>query len=165
MKILMVCIGNICRSPMAEGILRNRALAMGLDWEVDSAATESYHLGSAPHPLSQKVCALHQVDISAQRARRVEPRDLSYYDRIYVMARDVYAHMAREMGDHPDWHKVDYFLHELEPGSQKDVPDPWYGEEEDYHEVFELIQRGCEAILSRYGRMPSVSGSHQDKKI
>lgn len=150
MKILMVCIGNICRSPMAEGILKKKAQGRGLNWKVDSAATEAYHLGSPPHPLSMKVCALNEIDISGQRARQVGPGDLDAYDKVYVMARDVYETMRQRMGGHPQWNKVQYFLQELEPDAPRDVPDPWYGEEDGYHEVFELIHRGCEAILSRY---------------
>ncbi len=135
---------------MAEGILQARAKAQGLAWEVDSAGTEAYHIGSPPHPLSQKVCALHDYDLSYQRARQVKPDDLDYYDRIFVMAQDVYHRLAQQMGDHPHWNKVDYFLHLLEPGSQGNVPDPWYGDESGYHEVFALIHQGCEALLAQY---------------
>src|SRR5438477_10163347 len=75
MKILMVCLGNICRSPMAEGILQDKALKAGLNWSVESAGTEDYHIGSPPHPLSQKVARMNGIDICNQQARMFVPED------------------------------------------------------------------------------------------
>ena len=71
MKILMVCLGNICRSPLAEGILKHKAKQAGLDWQIDSAGTNGYHVGEAPHRLSQKVARLNGIDICDQRARQI----------------------------------------------------------------------------------------------
>src|SRR5690606_39446437 len=76
MKILMVCLGNICRSPLAEGILKHKVNEAGLNWKVESAGTNSYHIGEPPHKLSQKVAKLNGVDICDQRARRFKPADL-----------------------------------------------------------------------------------------
>ena len=95
MKILFVCLGNICRSPLAEGILRQKALAAGLDWEVDSAGTNGYHTGEAPHALSQKVARLNGIDISLQRARQFTPADFQRFDKIYAMAGDVVDDIRR----------------------------------------------------------------------
>src|SRR5258706_10480941 len=89
MKILMVCLGNICRSPLAEGILQDKARKAGLDWKVDSAGTNRYHIGDPPHPLSQKVAKLNGIDISKQRARTFIPEDFEKYDKIYALAHDV----------------------------------------------------------------------------
>ena len=90
MKILMVCLGNICRSPLAEGILESKAKKLGLPWEVDSAGTNNnYHIGEAPHPLSQKVARLHSVDISQQSARAFVPEDFDRFDKIYAMSGDI----------------------------------------------------------------------------
>src|SRR5215203_4125415 len=80
MKILMVCLGNICRSPLAEGILQQKAYAAGLPWSIESAGTNSYHTGEAPHPLSQKVARLNGIDITKQRARRFTAADFETYD-------------------------------------------------------------------------------------
>src|SRR5580765_3601908 len=92
MKILMVCLGNICRSPLAEGILESKAKKLGLPWEVDSAGTyNNYHIGEAPHPLSQKVARLHAVDISGQCARSFVADDFERFDKIYAMSADVLA--------------------------------------------------------------------------
>src|SRR5215218_64992 len=95
MKILMVCLGNICRSPLAEGILRHKAKEAGLQWQVDSAGTNGYHVGEAPHPLSQKVARLNGVDICNQKARQFVKEDLDRYDKIYPMADDVVDDMKR----------------------------------------------------------------------
>src|SRR5580704_914677 len=89
MKVLMVCLGNICRSPLAEGILRQKARAAGLDWEIDSAGTNGYHNGEAPHHLSQKVARHNGIDISKQRSREFTAADFQRFDKIYAMAGDV----------------------------------------------------------------------------
>ena len=89
MKILMVCLGNICRSPLAEGILQEKIKKAGLNWEVDSAGTNGYHVGEQPHHLSQKVAKLRGIDISCQRCRRFVKEDFERFDKIYAMAGDV----------------------------------------------------------------------------
>ena len=89
MKILMVCLGNICRSPLAEGILQQKAFSAGLTWSIESAGTNSYHIGEPPHPLSQKVAKINGIDISKQRARRFKAEDFESYDKIYALANDV----------------------------------------------------------------------------
>lgn len=151
MKILMVCLGNICRSPLAEGILRHKAAAAGLHWTIDSAGTNGYHVGEPPHPLSQKVARLNGVDICAQRARRFVKEDFDRYDKIYAMADDVLDDIRRIAGPQFDAAKADLFLNELHPGEDASVPDPWYGTEPGYHEVYSLIKAACEAIIARYG--------------
>ena len=93
MKILMVCLGNICRSPIAEGVLQDKACKAGLTWCVESAGTNSYHIGEAPHPFSQKVANQNGIDISSQRARRFKAEDFDRYDKIYALAEDVMEEM------------------------------------------------------------------------
>lgn len=149
MKILMVCLGNICRSPLAEGILQHKAAARGLDWTIHSAGTNGYHVGEAPHHLSQKVARLNGLDISCQVARRFLKEDLTNYDRILVMAQDVYDDVCRIAGKNADLSNVQFFLDALYPGQQLDVPDPWYGEEDGYHEVYDLINRACDKIIEQ----------------
>lgn len=150
MKILMVCLGNICRSPLAEGILKHKAKEAGLDWTVDSAGTNGYHVGEAPHKLSQKVALLHGIDISDQVARRFHVSDFDNYDRIYVMADDVLSEMKQLSGGYFENDKVSFFLEHSYPGQNKNVPDPWYGDEDGYHEVYDLINKNCEAIISDF---------------
>ncbi len=150
MKILMVCLGNICRSPLAEGILQEKANRAGLDWIVESAGTNGFHTGEPPHPLSQKIARLNGIDISKQRSRRFIKSDLEQYDKIYVMAADVLDDMKRILAGKAHNNKVDFFLNALYPGKNMDVPDPWYGPEKGYHEVYTLIEEACDAIIEKY---------------
>jgi protein-tyrosine phosphatase len=150
MRILMVCLGNICRSPIAEGVLKHKAAKNGKNWIVDSAGTESYHIGEAPHRFSQKICRANGIDISGQCARKFSPDDFERYDKIYAMADDVYREIKRIGGGKAIMSKVEYFLNESMPGSNASVPDPWYGEESGYAEVFELIDKTCSTIVSKY---------------
>lgn len=150
MKILMVCLGNICRSPIAEGILQHKADKAGLDWQVDSAGTNQYHIGEAPHRFSQKVCHSKGIDISAQRARRFIPKDLETYDLILALAQDVYDDMNKIAGFDSDMSKVKIFLGELNEGSTASVPDPWFGDESGYLPVYELIEKTCDKIIEKY---------------
>jgi len=150
MKILMVCLGNICRSPLAEGILKHKAKQAGLPWTVDSAGTNGFHVGEAPHRLSQKVAKLNGIDICEQRARQFVKEDFDRYDKIYAMAYDVLDEIKWIAKDKYDPAKVDLFLNELHPGKNQSVPDPWYGTEPGYHEVYKLIDETCEAIIRKY---------------
>jgi len=150
MKILMVCLGNICRSPLAEGILQHKALKEGLLWTIDSAGTNGYHIGEAPHRLSQKVALQHGIDISKQRARRFVPADFTRFDKIYAMAEDVVEEMRLIAKKEFDPSKVDLLMNELYPNKNMDVPDPWYGTEPGYHEVFEMVDKACDKIVEKY---------------
>ena len=85
MKILMVCLGNICRSPLAEGILGHKIKEAGLNWEVQSAGTGSWHIGEAPDPRSQKIAKINGIDISKQKAQKFSVRHFAEFDRIYAM--------------------------------------------------------------------------------
>ena len=150
MKILMVCLGNICRSPLAEGILLHKARQSGLNWIVESAGTNSYHTGEPPHPLSQKVARLNGIDISRQKASRFVAKDFDSYDKIFAMAEDVIDEMKKIAGQKFEASKVDLLLNELFPGKNIDVPDPWYGPEQGYHQVYKMIEEASEAIVRKY---------------
>ena len=146
----MVCLGNICRSPLAEGILQHKAAEAGLDWIIDSAGTAGYHIGEQPHVLSQKVALSNGVDISRQHCRQFVKQDLERFDRIFVMDMNNYAEVKRISEDAWDSGKVSLLLDMLYPGENKEVPDPWYGTEKDYHFVFDLVSRACEKIIEIY---------------
>ena len=152
MKILMVCLGNICRSPLAEGILQHRAWEAGLQWSVESAGTNGYHDGEPPHRLSQKVAKLNGIDISHQRSRRFTPEDFERFDMIYAMADDVVHEMRRIAGSRFRPEKVDLLMNILHPGQDRDVPDPWYGAEPGYHEVFRMIDEACTHLIASQTR-------------
>ena len=150
MNILMVCLGNICRSPLAEGILRHKAQRAGLKLNVESAGTNGYHVGDPPHRLSQKVAALNGIDICNQKARKFSPDDFDKYDKIYAMAEDVIDDMKRIAKKRYDPEKVDLLMNELYPGKNMDVPDPWYGPEPGYHDVYKMIEAACDSIIRKY---------------
>lgn len=147
MRILMICLGNICRSPLAEGILQNKADEAGLNWTVDSAGTGDYHVGEAPHKSSQKIAKLNGIDISKQKCRQFKKDDMHFFDKVYVMDSNNYNDVRRMSGN--DWNesKTDLILNELYPGQNRNVPDPWYGTEQSFHEVFEMLDKACDKIV------------------
>ena len=150
MKILMVCLGNICRSPLAEGILKDKLEKAGLNWEVDSAGTNRYHTGDAPHRLSQKVARMHGIDISKLKARTIVPEDFDRFDKIYAMAHDVVLDMKSVVGKKFNGNKVELLMNEIFPGENIDVPDPYYGGEDGFHEVYKMMEDACEALVKKY---------------
>jgi protein-tyrosine phosphatase len=149
MKILFVCLGNICRSPIAEGVLKHQLKEKGLDKSVTvhSAGTERYHVGHPADPRATRTSKRYGVDISAHKARQVAAKDFHDYDRIYSMAVDVqeelHAIAPKELK-----HKAVLFMDVLHPGKNKSVPDPWYGDEAGFSPVYELIREGCERIVA-----------------
>jgi protein-tyrosine phosphatase len=155
MKILMVCLGNICRSPLAEGVLQHKATEAGLNWQIESAGTNGLHNGEPPHHLSQKVAKQNGIDISKQQSRKFTAADFDKYDKIYAMAGDVIDDIKRIAGKKYDALKVILFLNELHNDKNRDVPDPWAGPESGYHEVFALIDKTSDAIIEKYSRAGS----------
>ncbi|CAI9676477.1 low molecular weight protein-tyrosine-phosphatase [Elizabethkingia anophelis] len=146
MKILMVCLGNICRSPLAEGILKSK---LPDNYIVDSAGTIAMHEGEHPDKRSVKVAALHNIDISKQRSRPIQPKDLEYFDRIYCMDRnnlkDVSA-MAKNEGQRQ---KISLILDVLHDNNNTEVPDPYWGNQQDFEDVFQLLNKACDIIKSQ----------------
>ena len=159
MKILMVCLGNICRSPLAEGILQHKTFKAGLHWSIESAGTNGCHIGDPPHHLSQKVAKQNGIDICQQRARNFVPEDFEVYDKIYALAGDVLDDIRHIAKNKFDASKVDLLMNELYPGSNIDVPDPWYGPEPGYHEVYKLIEKVCDKIIEKASLNPSGGGT------
>ncbi|MDE3250949.1 MAG: low molecular weight phosphotyrosine protein phosphatase [Bacteroidota bacterium] len=145
----MVCLGNICRSPLAEGVLKDKAAKAGLNWVVDSAGTNGYHTGEPPHRLSQKVALQHGIDISRQRARNFVATDFDRYDKIFAMAEEVKDEMQWIAKGAYNPAKVDLLMNELYPGENRDIPDPWYGTEPGYHEVFAMIDAACTKMIEK----------------
>jgi protein-tyrosine phosphatase len=150
MKILMVCLGNICRSPLAEGILQDKINKIGLNWMVDSAGTAGHHVGEAPHHLSQKVSKQNGIDISHQQCRKFVREDIIRFDKIFVMDMNNYNDVEKICG--ADWNKtkVDLLLNLSYPNENKNVPDPWYGKEDGYHKVFKMINEACEKLIENF---------------
>jgi protein-tyrosine phosphatase len=149
-KVLMVCLGNICRSPVAQGVMQFYADKAGLNWLVESAGTNGLHNGEAPHHLSQKIAKQHGIDISQQISRQFTKADVANYNKIYVMAADVMQDIKRITKEEFDVTKIDYFLNELHSGKNEDMPDPWYGGESGFVAVHELVEKTCKAIIEKH---------------
>ncbi len=150
MRILMVCLGNICRSPIAEGVLKHKVKEYNLDWTIDSAGTEHYHIGERPHKISQKVCKERGIDISEQCARLFVCEDLDRYDKIYALADDIIDEIKYKCGAGKGMGKVDLLMNELYPDENISVPDPYMQPEKDFIAVFDMIDAACEAIVKKY---------------
>lgn len=150
MKILMVCLGNICRSPLAEGVLKHKIKQAGLNWEVDSAGTMHDRTGSPPHPLSQKIAKHNGLDICSHACRQFVKQDIITFDKIYVMDRQNYQQVKKISGELWDEKKVDFLLNEVYPSENRSIPDPWYGVEKDYHDVYTMINEACDKIIAKY---------------
>lgn len=150
MKILMVCLGNICRSPLAEGILQHKSDIAKLNWMVDSAGTSNYHIGQPPHRLSQKVALMNGINISNLKARQFKKEDMLLFDKIYVMDSENYMDVKKMSCELFDEQKTDLLLNEIYPFENRTVPDPWYEKEPAYHAVFKMMNEACDAIINKY---------------
>ncbi len=144
-KILMVCLGNICRSPLAEGILKSKV--NHLDVEVDSAGTAAYHLGEQPDIRSIEIAKKYSIDLSNQRARQFSINDFNEFDKIYAMDTSNYANIIALARDESDRGKVDLILNESNPKSFESVPDPYYGGSNGFQDVFQMLDDACNKIV------------------
>ncbi|MCW3071369.1 MAG: protein-tyrosine-phosphatase [Bacteroidetes bacterium] len=147
-KVLMVCLGNICRSPLAEGILRVKAEKAGLYVEIDSAGTSNYHLGENPDKRTVINAARHAVDVAKLKARQFSVSDFDEFDHIFVMDRSNYADVLSLARNDDDRHKVEMILNRVYPGSDMSVPDPYFGGEQGFENVFILLDKACDVIVS-----------------
>lgn len=147
-KFLMVCLGNICRSPLAAGILRKKLAEHGVQAVVDSAGFEPYHIGESADARTFEIAGKYNIDLSGHSMRLFKKSDFDEYDRIYVMdqrnLRDV-LFLARSEDDKK---KVDYLLNELNPGRNQIVPDPYYGDTSDFEHAYKLMEQACEKIAA-----------------
>jgi protein-tyrosine phosphatase len=150
MKILMVCLGNICRSPLAEGIMRHKINERGYsDWEVDSAGTGGWHAGERPDRRSIETARLHGIDILGQRARQIRRDDLATFDKILVMDADNYQQVLLLTQDPQEVAKVELIMNYVRPGYNMAVPDPYYGGSEGFDQVYQMLDQACEAVLQK----------------
>ena len=146
-KILMVCLGNICRSPLAEGILASK---LPKDkFFVDSAGTGAWHSGNQPDARSIAVAKKHQLDISTQRARLFKVEDFETFDYIYVMDKSNFRDVIRLAKNDGQKEKVEIILNELYPNENVDVPDPYYGIANGFEMVFQMLDEACEIIAAK----------------
>ena len=143
----MVCLGNICRSPLAEGILKSK-LSSDI-FLVDSAATSNYHIGDLPDRRSIEIAREHQIDITDQRGRQFKVEDFDKFDLIYAMDNSNYENIIRLARNNQDIDKVKLILNELYPNENMAVPDPYYGGNEGFKNVFKLLDDACNIIADK----------------
>ena len=146
MKILMVCLGNICRSPLAEGIMNEKIKKYNLQAETDSAGTAAYHVGENPDPRSIEVAEKNNIDITYQRARRFRVEDFDRFDRIYAMDESNYYDLVSQARNEKEKNKVEMILNVIYPGENASVPDPYYGGKNGFDNVFNMLDNACEII-------------------
>jgi low molecular weight protein-tyrosine phosphatase len=146
-RILMVCLGNICRSPLAEGILASK---LPKDkFRIDSAGTGNYHSGKQPDQRSINIANKRGLDISLQRARQFKAEDFTIYDHIYVMDHSNFRDVMLLAPNDDAAKKVSYLLDALFPGENVDVPDPYFGLENGFETVYEMIDESCTLIAQK----------------
>ena len=145
----MVCLGNICRSPLMEGILKQKLAANGLEAHVDSAGTGNWHVGKLPDLRSIHVAKEHGIDITDQRARQIEVDDLDRFDKIYVADRDVFESvLSLSSNELAHRHKIDFIMNVVDPDSDRPVPDPYFGGPDGFEHVYQMIDEACDGIVS-----------------
>ena len=149
MKILMVCLGNICRSPLAEGIMTQKVQENGLNWEIDSAGTAAYHVGNLPDERSIEVANNYGIDLTSQRARQFNTKDFREFDIIYAMDTENYKNILNLAKNEAEEQKVKLILNEIEPNSNSSVPDPYYGGDEGFENVYKMLDEACEKIVNK----------------
>ncbi len=145
----MVCLGNICRSPMAEGILRKKALERKLDLQIDSAGTGDWHSGESPDPRAIRTANSFGVNISQLVARQFKVTDFDRFDIIFAMDQSNMQNILSLARNETDKGKVELFLNLLPKQKDKNVPDPWFGGEDGFTEVFNLLDEACEHLIHK----------------
>ncbi|MCF6280545.1 MAG: low molecular weight phosphotyrosine protein phosphatase [Flavobacteriaceae bacterium] len=147
-RILMVCLGNICRSPLAEGILKSKTFLKKV--EVDSAGTGDYHIGGLPDKRSISIAKEYNIDITDQRARQFSVVDFDNFDIIYAMDTSNYKNILRIARNTDDKKKVRLILNEVFPDENLDVPDPYAGGKHGFATVYIMLEQACEIIANKF---------------
>lgn len=145
MKILMVCLGNICRSPLAEGILSLKGKHLNL--EVGSAGTAAYHIGKQPDIRSIEIANKYTIDLNQQRARQFSRADFDKFDIIYAMDTNNYAHLISLASTETERNKIRMILNEIHPKAYQSVPDPYYGGENGFQDIYNMLDKACDKII------------------
>ncbi|MEL7020777.1 MAG: low molecular weight protein-tyrosine-phosphatase [Bacteroidota bacterium] len=148
MKILMVCLGNICRSPLAEGIMKAQIRTRQLAWIVDSAGTSGWHEGELPDPRSIEEAQQHGIDITDQRSRKILPTDLDEFDLILAMDASNYNDLRRLATTDTQRSKIKMIMNMVAPGQNQNVPDPYY--DNGFPKVYNMLESACLAIVDQY---------------
>ena len=152
MNVLFVCLGNICRSPLGEGILKNICDHTGLDWNIDSAGTGGWHAGESPDHRSIKVAAKHGIDIHQQRARQFKQDDFDKFDHIISMDKSNFKDLTSLTSDPNHLAKISLMMDFDTASTFRDVPDPYYDNRFDL--VFELVTNACNGFVQKFAEVP-----------
>lgn len=149
MNVLFVCLNNLCRSPIAEGILRKMYLEQGIKGKVDSAGFESFHINDAPDPCAIRITSNHGIDISQKKARLFRADDFDTFDHIFVMDIKNMQDVQEVARNEADMKKVDFLYNCIYPGKNISVPNPCSKDEKILDEIFEKLKKSCEVIASK----------------
>jgi protein-tyrosine phosphatase len=149
MKILVVCLGNICRSPLAEGILLHMVKEKNLSITIDSAGTSDYHIDEAPDARTVANAKKNNIDLSSLRARQFTVEDFDAFDKIYVMDKSNLQNVLKLARHENDKQKVDLFLNISHPNQNMEVPDPYFGGEAGFENVFQLVWKASEKLIEK----------------
>ena len=150
MSILILCHGNICRSPMAEGILKHKFKQQSKNILVESAGFEPYHVGDEADIRTIQTLQKHQISIAGKKARLIKLDDFDRFDKIYFMDDNNYSHLKNFARNSKDLEKVDYIMNVLEPKNNIEVPDPYYGGKDGFDQVYEMLDQACQKITDAY---------------
>lgn len=148
MKILMICLGNICRSPLAEGILQKKIDERHLPWKVDSAGTSGWHNGNPPDPRSIEIARKYGIDITHQKSRKIRSTDIDEFDKIYVMDEQNLNDTLRYCHTPEEKARVMKIMEVFPDTEQTNVPDPYYGEF-GFEGVFQMLEKACDKIIEK----------------
>ena len=143
----MVCLGNICRSPLAEGILQSKVHPEKV--QVDSAGTAAYHVDELPDTRSIEVARKYGIDLTDQRARKFSVKDFDAFDLIYAMDESNYQNIVALARNSDDELKVKMILNEMHPNSNSSVPDPYYGGANGFENVYQMLDEACDVIATK----------------
>ena len=146
-KVLMVCLGNICRSPLAQGILEKKSKENNTKIYVDSAGTAGFHIGSSPDLRSINIAKKNNIDISDQKSRKFSTYDFKEFDKIFVMDTSNYRDLIRLCSNQKECNKIQLILKNTDPEKNLSVPDPYYGEEDGFEKIFRLLEKACSKII------------------
>lgn len=145
----MVCLGNICRSPLAEGIMQHKITASGLDWQVDSAGTGAWHVGEQPDSRSIATARQHGIDITRQRARQLKPHDLDRFDLVLAMDSQNYRDILGLATTKAQEDKVLLIMNFVAPDRNQAVPDPYWNDN-GFEQVFEMLEAACGMVVEKF---------------
>jgi protein-tyrosine phosphatase len=152
MRVLMVCLGNICRSPLAQGVLENLSREQDLDWYVDSAGTSNWHAGEAPDPRAIQCARSYGMDIRQQRSRQVTLADFERFDWLLAMDKSNFQHL-QQMAPKGTLHKVRLLMEYWPDAPVKEVPDPYYNDA--FDEAYQLIRKACQHLIAQFEPEPA----------